>query len=835
MTVRSKILLGLVAFLFIVSLIIACLPTARAVSPVLPTLAWSPRSDWVNVKSVTPAAVGDGVTDDTAAVQSALNTLQDTPQGKRVVFFPAGTYLIKNTLTLSHILGPALIGTGQGSVIKWGGATGGVMYHSNGTAYARYIGLVWDGSGTAAVGCDHRAAAETYYETRVRHKNELYKNFTEAGIRVGLPPQALPSAEIMYENDLFQNNKSGVEFLTWNDYNNIFYGCDFRDNANGINCQEGNFQARECHFERSSFSDMIICPHSFEILRCTSTGSNQFVFASGGGPATCAALIEDCAVNGWTHADAGAQSATVGSTFGAINFGLRGPLTVLDCTFTNPPANTVNAINLLTNNNSYLSPDNKAGDGGYGTYLLQTAIVSHNTPAGVTPGASSQITQVPWISGTNRGALITDPTHSFFKASEDVSGRVFDAKLSYGAYGDNIHDDTAAIQATIQAAAAYGHGAVAYLPSGVYNVSAPLLVSGGNYTFGGSGYATLLNWLPTSTGPGPIISVVDPQSVKVEQLRFNSSYNVAEVQQSSASGPSSVTYDTLFGTKSFLGVRSGGSINKTLSARGLECVSLSAGSLVNITEFDGNLSFLNCSQATILASFCVDGVLNVAGSAFAKTGYLGILARDASGNPCDIVVRDNQDLTMTSFYTEQTNSVLAVSGDGAYLGQPGHVTIAATQLSPRDTNFINVNNYEGRVSLLGAITDKIQDETLADIRRTAALNQYTFTSTGTRPSTFMTLGTMFTYNPPSFVSSNYTSLGNNVTDGQSASDALFVPYHLAGAGTVPPASLAPGAALSAKSAAALATVGSTLDDLRLLGAMDLAVNYSYPSATLPAH
>ena len=45
-----------------------------AAPPDIPSLAWQERSDWINVQTdVTPAAVGDGQADDTAAIQAALD------------------------------------------------------------------------------------------------------------------------------------------------------------------------------------------------------------------------------------------------------------------------------------------------------------------------------------------------------------------------------------------------------------------------------------------------------------------------------------------------------------------------------------------------------------------------------------------------------------------------------------------------------------------------------------------------------------------------------------------------------------------------------------------
>ena len=79
------------------------------------------------------------------------------------------------------------------------------------------------------------------------------------------------------------------------------------------------------------------------------------------------------------------------------------------------------------------------------------------------------------------------PIYTFYATPGPAAavGPVFNV-VDYGATGDGVTDDTAALQATINAAVAAG-GGVVLLPSGVYSTSAALVLSGNNIILQGAG------------------------------------------------------------------------------------------------------------------------------------------------------------------------------------------------------------------------------------------------------------------------------------------------------------------------------------------------------------
>ena len=778
--IRHKIYLLLTIFLCMSQA--GCAAKATTAKPIwqitagatqLPVLNWQQRSDWINVKTdVSPAAVGDGVQDDTAALQAALNRLADTVGAPHVVYLPPGTYRITSTLTLTKIMGVLIVGHGRSTRIVWDGAQDGVMYDSNGVSRSRYVGLIWDGAGKAAVGIDHHS--QTYYETRVRHQDEAFLNFTQAGIRAG-NDQTIPSAEIMFRNCLFQHCDSGVAFLAWNDYDNDFDGCVFQGCGTAINCQKGNVYVRDCHFEGSSQADLTLCSQAHSIRRCTSFHSSQFITTLKE-HATLELMVEDCRVDGWTSHD------------GAVTLAMRGPTTLFDCAFTNPPDNSPPIR--LTN------PPN----------ALQTLAISDVSSTGadhlVDKGPNSDIVQIP--EGSRAGCLVSSSAQ-FFAQSETVPGKVFDAKRDFGAKGDGHADDTQAVLSAVQAARSAGNGAIAYLPAGNYVVTRTIPITGSGYTVGGSGFATLVHW--RGADDGVVFAVRDPQNVTLEQMQIlASAESVCRVQQTSAGGPSSVVYDGIYVKSSFLGPTSRGGRNGHIEpgheARALECVNLPADAVVHIKHFDGTVRLVNCGRAAILADFTVDGALHLLGTA-PDTGFLGFQSRSTAGNPCDLVVENNQSLVMGDFYSESTQKHILMTGSADPSVPPGHVTIHGIKVHTYDPEAITLNNYRGRFAYIGGLF---------------AASTYNIVHTGTAPVRIVLMSNTFWKGKPQIQTDQGAKVTriHNLVSGQDVSNLT---EHLENVATP--------AEQPAASDGAAPGVATALDDFRTLGVWDLKLNHPH--------
>jgi len=618
----------------------------------IPSLAWTPRSDWVDVKRF--GVVGDGKADDTAGLQKAF----DGVRNGSTIYLPPGTYRVTKTLRMrGPAIGVTVIGHGRDTTLVWDGAKGGSLFTDDGVAASRFVGMEFDGKDVAGVGFLHESHRR--FETEVRHHHLAFRNFTDAGV-LAAPKDKYALAETEFNNCLFENCRRGVAFVSFNDYNYTFDGCEFSRCDIAIECVHGNFYARNCHFESSRDVDIHSAPeHASSVRRCTSEGSLAFIrHVNAVAPLT----IQDCHVARWT----GGQ--------GAVTLG-GAPVVLFDCVFTaGPPGQSPVRIT-------------RAG---------QRLVVSNNRVEGeagmIRSPHKGRVYVVP--PGKRRG-VVRSASRRFLTDTARVAGRVFDANRDFGAKGDGRTDDTVALQKAIDAARGHGRGAIAYLPTGDYAISRTLRITGGNYSVGGSGFMSRLVW----KGPagGTMLAVHDPQDVTLEHVAVGNHDagkmdNAIDILQTGGAGPSRMTYDGVF----VYGMYQRAPLRKGLHFRGL-----GDKAVVVTPHVQGNLRFIDSARATFLLNCSYEGSIVVEGSDRRRGGMLGFQTRLSTIATHGLYLRDNHSIVMSDFYVEQADDGFVLAGSPG--DPPGRVTIQGAKVDfthgdkQRDGTVLDIGGYRGEV------------------------------------------------------------------------------------------------------------------------------------------
>jgi hypothetical protein len=651
-------------------------------------MKWTPRADWINVKSCTAItggtnAVGDGVTDDTAALKGIFKWLGDHGNGRNLtVYFPPGTYKLTDMLTMNGFFGLSLLGSGSDTIIRWAGPKGGAMIQTMDDVMIRQVGFVWDGNNLAS--CAYLISPGG--GTQNRHENESFKNFNQPAtysyvnfdnktVTSPAPPTAAIlagnglSSEVMVYNCCFSNCTTGL-IHGWNVGNNLMWdvdGCEFDDCGTGINYfTAACMTISNTHFSRSKVAD-IIGGHQMHVTHCTSTGSHYFYSQMENVPFS-PDVIEDCHVDGWTNID------------GAVFLGSWGPNMVFDCVFTHPPAGGQNPVCL--DHQGALTTSNNVAEGS--PDVLNLSKTKDNLLAEVPPGA--------------RGGTLTSASQTFLKTSYPPdSTHIIDVTLPpYSADKNYSADATAAIQSAIDAARTANNGSEVYIPTGLYKISKTLNVTGSNYSIQGDGYSTELCWFGPDKGTMMLVS--NPQNLSVQLLRFASLNDTVAGLKEVADGPSSAMYDEIH----YIGFHDGNpGAGAALNGPGILLSGLPAGSKVYLRHEDSPLVVQDCGAAEILTNFIQLGSITVSGAG-PKTGFLGVMIAEGTQvvpGEYNIVVKDNQDLVIGGYYTEQGASDVSISRDAGT--GTGRVTIQGfsgglgTGTTTRFGISIHADNYQG--------------------------------------------------------------------------------------------------------------------------------------------
>lgn len=258
--------------------------------------AVGPFASWGDVKR-DYGAKGDGVTDDTAALQKALNDL-----GWKVpaVYLPAGRYRITRSLKVTGSPGN---GFGYGGVsivgdaaettsLVWAGPTGDAMLVQDGGPFTKYSRLTWDGQGTAGYGAAQWWNTKTgiWHDSGTEHSDAVFKNM-RIGImagRMGVNYGGMGSEGQVRRVKFINITDAAVNTGSFNAMNWWVWDSHFVDCGRGVSniftvsdtpgeSGAGSMHVYRSLFERSKIADMEI-GHTgfFSMHNNVSVGSRRF-------------------------------------------------------------------------------------------------------------------------------------------------------------------------------------------------------------------------------------------------------------------------------------------------------------------------------------------------------------------------------------------------------------------------------------------------------------------------------------------------------------------------------------------------------------------------------
>jgi hypothetical protein len=416
-----------------------------------------------NVKTF--GAVGDGTTDDTAAIQAAIAAASNAGGG--TVFIPAGTY--KTTTYIAPKPFVSITGIGRESVIQPSGSFKGAIYSTEDCCYITLSNLAIDCVNLTGDG------VHLFVGYSIMEHLFIYNCANiECGISINSPDDYSYSDGFL--NIIRFNNigdpKIGIKIHylctdSWIIYNNI------GSTVYNLYTGGGPFRIIGNHLDGSPQNNYY-CEGGQHILFaeniCENPNSHSIYMKHNSW---------DTYEDGWVISNNLIRSGSrwADSTYDFIN--LEGN------------SSTSGSHVTITGNSFMYSSGNKTRYTVYLKYFKSVTVTGNSIDSGsftnVPVGLDTGTDKIKIIGNTNNKYTFLNGVTPVVNNNDPINVRDF------GATGDGITDDTSAIQAAVNIAKALGGGTI-YLPKGMYRTSANLLT----YDY--------VNW----KGAGRTFSIIKP-------------------------------------------------------------------------------------------------------------------------------------------------------------------------------------------------------------------------------------------------------------------------------------------------------------------------------------
>ncbi|MBC7850279.1 MAG: hypothetical protein H7Y31_11115 [Chitinophagaceae bacterium] len=262
-----------------------------------------PLASWANVKTRFRAK-GDGKTDDTKAIQSALDSLTVSAKsfntgkaGYTALYLPPGKYIISSTLVLRGKIGVIITGEHPGTTsIIWKGKANDTMFWANGSAYFKVARIAWDTKGVdgmEAIGLHWKnrwntKESQSFAALNIEIADCIFKGGFKLGISGGTAEEGTNhnDSEVAIRRCSFYSCKEaaikirGYNALDYWIWDSRFYNCKV-----GVTTESGNYHVYRSYFYRSTAFDVSNKNGYYTSMRgCYSYNSKAF---SGDEGASC--------------------------------------------------------------------------------------------------------------------------------------------------------------------------------------------------------------------------------------------------------------------------------------------------------------------------------------------------------------------------------------------------------------------------------------------------------------------------------------------------------------------------------------------------------------------
>ena len=425
-------------------------------------------------------AVGDGVNDDTTALQNALDEVGQ-PGKPGTLFIPAGAYRVTGTLRLNSRQGVNVIGEHPEQVIlKWDGPNGGDLFEVQGVSYSKLARFTLDGSGKARALLNNNWPGDAnYFPTGNEHSEIIFKD-AQIGIWAGGELDGGTAETVVARCRFLHLSDAGLKITNYNALDWFVWDSLFEDNAVGIHNVQGGFHVYRSLFRRSTETDVKVSNKLFFALRGNySIDSGRFLYSEGASGNPSGFSVQDNVILDTIEPD-------------AIDINDAGPLLMLDNIIRSRAGNTEPAVfqsdfgpGAVTGiGNTFTVPDPWDVDSRSGFTEIDTVIADRatvNPPELVLPGF--------WVN-QNQPVIEVVP-----------------------------NADDSAIQAALdQAAALRGQRPVVHLPEGNYTIRNTLVITAeSDVQLVGDGlFRTQLNW--AGDAPAPVLRILGPSRATLRDL-----------------------------------------------------------------------------------------------------------------------------------------------------------------------------------------------------------------------------------------------------------------------------------------------------------------------------